>query len=83
MNPVYAVKYKEKYPDLYNLCISQTSAYAKISPAQSLWPLARDVSDGYWTKVLSSPAAIQVQLDENPDMHIKTGVYSYKYEAAT
>ena len=84
VNPVYAVKYKEKYPDLYNLCISQTSAYTKRSPTSSSWPITPSSNgDSYWTQVLTSPAAIQVQLDENPDMHIKTGVYSYKYKAST
>lgn len=64
-NPVYAVKYKDKYPEIFDICISQ-----KRDPA--------------WLRgehLLASPAAIQVQLEEDYDLHIKTGVYSFKYES--
>ena len=79
INPVYAVKYKDKYPELFKTCIDQKRKL--VSTNESPWELIHHQSPIVKCPY-TSPAAIQVQLDEDEDLHIKTGVYSFKYEDA-
>lgn len=95
VNPVYAVKYKDKYPEIFDICISQkrdpvtcaSAARRSLQQCESVenpWAIFTDRCRGSEHKkkaLLASPAAIQVQLEEDYDLHIKTGVYSFKYES--
>lgn len=85
VNPVYAVKYKDKYPEVFDICIRQTRNNLKHSGCENPWDIFRvDQEGGRELRdaiLFASPAAIQVQLEEDYDLHIKTGVYSFKYES--
>ena len=83
MNPVYAIKYKEKYPVLFDICISQKLVIKQNSSKNHYpWPIFGNRCVGRNDPDLSSPEAIQHLLEEDYDLHIKTGVYSFKYETS-
>ena len=80
VNPVYAVKYKENYPDLYDLCIVQKKP---MSLGREQWPEFCQVFcggiDGY-RRCFTSLEVIKDHLDEDLNLHEKIGVYSLNYK---
>ncbi len=78
VNPVYAVKYKEKYPHLFDICISQmmTPEIMKIWHTSCPWYILR-IPSHHQICHFASVEEIEKQLEEDNELHLKMGVYPF------